>query len=59
MRDVALDKNRSRKGYLRRLMTAFANVAISILQLLRTRNIPRRTGPLKMPPNGAVARLTG
>ena len=61
VRDVALDEDHSRirKGSLPRLLAAFANLAISILRLLRTTNIKRRMRQLHLDPNGAVALLLG
>ena len=61
VRDVAMgeDRSRVRKGSLPRLLAAFANLAISILRLLGTKNIQRRMGQLKMNPNAAVALLLG
>ena len=61
VRDVAMgeDRSRVRKGSLPRLLAAFANLAISILPLLGTKNIQRRLLQLKMNPNAAVALLLG
>ena len=59
VRDVVLreDRSRIRKGSLPRLLAAFANLAISILRLLKTTNIKRRMGQLRLDPNGTVARM--
>lgn len=59
MRDVAVQEghSRARKGSLPRLLAAFANLAISILRLLKTTNITRRVGQLHLNPNAAVALL--
>ena len=53
VRDVALgeDHSRIRKGSLPRLLAVFANLAISILRLLRTTNIKRRMRQLHLDPN--------
>lgn len=61
VQDVALreDHSRIRKGSLPRLLAAFANLAISILRLLKTTNIKRRMGQLHLNPNAAVALLLG
>ena len=61
VRDVALREDHCciRKGSLPRLLVAFANLSISILRLLRTRNIQRRMGQLRLDPNADVAPLLG
>ena len=61
VRDVALreDRSRIRKGSLPRLLAAFANLAISILRLLKTTNIKRRMGQLRLNPDAAVALILG
>ena len=61
VRAVAMgeDRSRIRKGELPRLLAAFANLAISILRLLRTTNISRRMSQLRMQPNQAVSMLLG
>jgi len=53
VRDVALreDACRVRKGALPRVMAAFANLAISILRLLRVQNIKRRMEQLHLRPD--------
>ena len=53
VRDVALreDDCRVRKGALPRVMAAFANLAISILRLLRVKNIKRRMEQLHLRPD--------
>ena len=59
VRDVALreDASRIRKKSLPRLMATFANLAISILRLLKTKNIQRRMDQLHLKPDEAVALL--
>ena len=59
VRDVALreDACRVRKGSLPRLMAAFANLAISILRLLKISNLKRRMKQLSFRPDAAVALL--
>lgn len=59
VRDVALreDASRIRKGSLPRLIATIANLAISILHLLKTKNIQRRMDQLHLNPDGAVALL--
>ncbi len=61
VRDVALreDHSRLRKGALPRLFAAFANLAISILRLLKTKSIRRRMDQLHLDPNAAVALILG
>lgn len=61
VRDVALreDASRLRKGSLPRLWAAFANLAISILRLLRTDGIKRRMGQMHLRPDSAIQLLLG
>ena len=61
VRDVALreDASRLRKGALPRVWAAFANLAISILRLLRTVGIQRRMSQLGFRPDSAVQLLLG
>ena len=61
VRDVALreDASRLRKGALPRVWAAFANLAISILRLLRTVGIKRRMSQLGFRPDSAVQLLLG
>lgn len=59
LRDAALreDTSRIREGSLPRLMATVANLAISILHLLKTKNIQRRMDQLLLNPDGAMAVL--
>ena len=61
VRDEAVgeDRCRIRNGSLPSLMAAVSNLAISILRLLKTKNIQRRMSQLALDPNGAVALLLG
>ena len=60
VRDVALreDACRVRKGALPRVMAAFANLAISILRLLRVKNIKRRMEQLHLRPDYTAGLVT-
>jgi predicted transposase YbfD/YdcC len=61
VRDVALreDASRLRKGALPRVWAAFANLALSLLRLLRTVGIKRRMSQLGFRPDSAVQLLLG
>ncbi len=61
VRDVALreDASRLRKGALPRVWAAFANMAISILRLLKIEGIKRRMNQLHLSPDSAVELLLG
>ncbi len=61
VRDVALreDRSRIRKGALPRLLAAISNFAISLLRLLKVKNIQRRMSQLRFQPNAAVRLLLG
>ncbi len=61
VRDVALreDRSRIRKGALPRLLAAISNFALSLLRLLKVKNIQRRMSQLRFQPNAAVRLLLG
>ncbi len=61
VRDVALreDASRLRKGALPRVWAAFANMAISILRLLKIEGVKRRMNQLHLSPDSAVELLLG
>ena len=61
VRDVALreDASRLRKGALPRVWAAVANMAMSILRLLKTQRIQRRMNQLHLRPDSAVELTLG